>query len=143
MTWSSKRHISRRRVVATSAWVAPAVVMATSSPAFAVTTGANALVFEPGASRTVETDGGGVIWHDFEFVGAEVYVDGQPAPGAVLTLTVTFTNYPTSPQMQSSLYVAGTPAGWTSSQVDTSQQAVVYTWASGTPAPGQRIAILA
>lgn len=85
MTGASKR-ISRRRIVATSAWAAPAAVVATSVPAFAATTGANALVFTPGTSGVTQNGPPGVTYYDFQFIGAEVHVDGQPDPGAVLFL---------------------------------------------------------
>ena len=102
-------HTTRRRVLATAVWTAPAVAVVAAAPAFAASTANGTLAIDRGASRF------GAPPNEYGDFGARsVLFNGfaitpSRTSTALLTLTVTHNQN----QIASSDYVPAAPSGWT------------------------------
>ncbi|GAB3075495.1 hypothetical protein [Nocardioides zeae] len=117
-------HTTRRRVLATAAWAAPAVAVVSAAPAFAASTANGTFTITRGLSRTGPAPlDEGLDAHALFFNGFTITPSRSSA--AVLTLTVT--------QVWSSLansQFITAPPGWIlTSALDT--HPITYVWGTG------------
>jgi hypothetical protein len=123
--------LSRRRALAGAAWSAPAIVVASAVPAYAVSPGGD-LDLRPGSSAVVVTNDGEADYYDLRFEDLSVVVPGALSAGE-LTLIVTYT--PTEPEGPNEVLVLDSPSGWdVTPALGSSGVTVVFTYLSAVTA---------
>jgi hypothetical protein len=101
----SEKHLSRRRVVAGAAWTAPAIVVASAVPAYALSGPANVLITFGPTSRT-----GDQLSVDMEWVNRNTEPTGLMTTAVYFTPTIGFG---TIPKLDPVIDAGASTPGWT------------------------------
>ncbi|WP_447645138.1 hypothetical protein [Nocardioides zeae] len=112
-------HTTRRRVLATAAWAAPAVAVVSAAPAFAASTANGTLTISRGASRygLGDNEYGQIGWATVLFNGFTVTPSKSAAGPLVMTVTSTGGQLGSQPYGSDPGLPESAPSGWSRTSV--------------------------